>query len=319
MDQTTATAAIEVRQLFKHYGDFQAVAGLDFTVSTGRCTAFLGPNGAGKTSTIKTLYGKALADQRPETSIRVLGYDMPRQQLAVKSLTGVVPQDNSLDEELDIEANLFLYARFYGMKRKAAMARIDELLDFMELTEKRHNRVKELSGGMQRRLVIARALLNNPRLLILDEPTTGLDPQVRQLIWNKLRALMRDGVTILLTTHYMDEAWQIADDIIIMDKGRIVLQGSPRDLMAKHIEGFVLEVSEPDDLKADSPGAKTIGRYEAEGKMRRDGSAERALFYSDDETSLESLAQHLSPGSFMLRRTNLEDLFLKTTGRALND
>ena len=319
MTETNPAPAIEVRRLFKHYGDFEAVSGLDFQVIAGRCTAFLGPNGAGKTSTIKTLYGKARADQRPDTLIRVLGYDMPRAELAVKSLTGVVPQDNCLDEELDIESNLYLYSRFYGMKRAAARARITELLEFMELTEKRHNRVKELSGGMQRRLVIARALLNNPRLLILDEPTTGLDPQVRQLIWNKLRTLMREGVTILLTTHYMDEAWQIADDIIIMDKGKIVLQGPPQVLMAQQIETHVLEVLEPLALSVGQPAHQSLLRLEANGSLRRENSGDRSLLYSSAESTLESLAQELSPGSFLLRRTNLEDLFLKSTGRALND
>lgn len=319
MNDSTTAPAIEVRHLYKHYGDFEAVSGLNFSVAAGRCTAFLGPNGAGKTSTIKTLYGKATADHHPDTVIRVLGHLMPKAELAVKSLTGVVPQDNSLDEELDIESNLYLYARFYGMQRKAALSRIAELLDFMELTEKRHNRVKELSGGMQRRLVIARALLNNPRLLILDEPTTGLDPQVRQLIWNKLRALMRDGVTILLTTHYMDEAWQIADDIIIMDKGKIVLHGTPRELMATHIESHVLEVMEADSLADGKAGAQTLSKLEQAGQLRQENSGERILLYSSDEVSLETMAQHLNPGSFLLRRTNLEDLFLKTTGRALND
>ena len=319
MTETIAAPAIEVRRLFKHYGDFEAVAGLDFQVAAGRCTAFLGPNGAGKTSTIKTLYGKARADVRPDTLIRVLGYEMPRFELAVKSLTGVVPQDNSLDEELDIESNLYLYSRFYGMNRAAALARIAELLDFMELTEKRHNRVKELSGGMQRRLVIARALLNNPRLLILDEPTTGLDPQVRQLIWNKLRTLMKDGVTILLTTHYMDEAWQIADHIIIMDKGKIVLQGPPKTLMAQQIESHVLEVLEPASLAAGQAAHPALTRFEAVGSLRREVSGDRCLLYSSDEATLETMAQQLGPGTFQLRRTNLEDLFLKSTGRAMND
>lgn len=318
MTQNEGGAAVAVERLYKHYGDFQAVGGLDFTVRAGRCTAFLGPNGAGKTSTVKMLYGKSRPDPRPETRVRVLGHDMPRQELAVKSLTGVVPQDNCLDEELDVTANLYLYAKLNGLDKRAALARIEELLAFMELTEKRHHRVKELSGGMQRRLVIARALLNNPRLLILDEPTTGLDPQVRQMIWNKLRSLMREGVTILLTTHYMDEAWQIADEIIIMDKGAIVLQGAPRELMAAHIEPLVLEVHRAGALAAPAAAAR-LEAMAAAGQARLEGGEEHRLVYGGDEAELDGLARLLEPGSFLLRRSNLEDLFLKTTGRALHE
>ena len=307
--------AIEARHLFKHYGEIEAVHDLSFTVRSGRCTAFLGPNGAGKTTTIKTLYGKARADARPETEISVLGYSLPRQELEVKSLTGLVPQDNSLDEELNVEQNLIIYGRLNGMPRVRARTRIAELLAFMELTDKARSRVKELSGGMQRRLVIARSLLNSPRLLILDEPTTGLDPQVRHLIWDRLRSLMRDGVTILLTTHYMDEAFQLANEIIIMDKGRKVLQGEPRALLADHIEGYVMEVHDPRMLE--NLVARTLSLLE--DRVRREDSSERILLYSSDASALEAVGRALPPGAYLLRQTNLEDLFLKTTGRTLHE
>ena len=310
--------AIEVTHLSKSYGDLLAVDDLSFTVEAGRCTAFLGPNGAGKTTTIKTLYGKARADRRPGTRIRVLGFELPRQELEVKSLSGLVPQDDSLDEELDIEQNLSIYTRFYHMPRPRARQRIEELLVFMELTEKRHARVKELSGGMKRRLVIARALLNSPRLLILDEPTTGLDPHVRHLIWDRMHDLMREGVTILLTTHYMDEAFQLADDIIIMDRGARALQGPPQKLMADHMEPHVLEIHDPAALVEEEAGRR-LAELERDGSVRKNGSSSRTLLYARNGEVLGSFARILRPGSFLRRATNLEDLFLKITGRNLNE
>jgi lipooligosaccharide transport system ATP-binding protein len=246
---------------------------------------------------------------------------MPRQELAVKARTGLVPQDNSLDDELNVEQNLAIYARLYGMESHRAKARIAELLHFMELSEKAKNRVRELSGGMKRRLVIARALLNNPSLLILDEPTTGLDPQVRQLIWDKLRSLMRAGVTVLLTTHYMDEAWQIADHIIIMDKGHQVLSGAPRELMERHIEKQVLEIIHPAALAAASADAVRgrIDALAAAGLLRREESRERVLLYGNDLEALDGIARGLPAGSVLQRPSHLEDLFLKATGRSLNE
>jgi lipooligosaccharide transport system ATP-binding protein len=311
--------AIEVQGLNKHYGELAAVVDLDFTVPTGGCTAFLGPNGAGKTTAIKTLYGKARADTRPPACIRVFGLDMPRQELEVKSLTGVVPQEDALDEELDVQQNLSIFARFYHMPKARARERIGELLSFLELTEKRRSRVKELSGGMKRRLIIARALLNSPRLLILDEPTTGLDPQVRQLIWDRIRTLRRGGVTVLMTTHYMEEAFQLADDIIIMDKGKKVLEGAPHGLMADHIESHVLEVHDPSALIGNDSARRRVADGEAAGRVRSESSSSRTLLYASDRDELESLSRMLGPGSSLLRQTNLEDLFLKTTGRALNE
>ena len=311
--------AIEIEHLYKHYGDFEAVHDLSFSVPTGKCTAFLGPNGAGKTTTIKTLYGKAQPDRHPDTRISVLGFTLPGQELEAKARIGLVPQDNCLDEDLNVEQNLDIYARLYGMERPRIKPRIAELLDFLELSEKAKSRVKELSGGMQRRLVIARALLNNPELLILDEPTTGLDPQVRQLIWDKLRNLMRSGVTVLLTTHYMDEAWQIADEIIIMDKGKKVLQGQPQSLMANEIESWVMEILDPAVLDRVEPAARYIDRQASSGQLRRENSHERILLYSDDQGLLDSVARQLPAGSVLARPAHLEDLFLKATGRSLHE
>ncbi len=310
------TPAIRVVSLHKTYqNDIHAVKGLSFTVAAGSCFALLGPNGAGKTTTMKILYGKARPDPQGETVIEVLGFDPRRDELDIKVQTGVVPQDNALDEELDVMRNLLVYARLNGIRGRRAVERIDELLAFMELIDKRNASVRELSGGMKRRLAIARALLNNPRLLILDEPTTGLDPQVRHVIWDKLRSLMRSGVTVLVSTHYMDEAYQLADRILIMDHGEAVLEGHPASLMETHMERHVLEVT----------NAARASRVDAAldngngDDIRVERSAERALYYGNALAPLEDAARQLDFGEYVLRPANLEDLFLKTTGRQLNE
>lgn len=321
---------ISVEHLYKSYGSLKAVENLSFEVEASTCYAFLGPNGAGKSTMMRTLYAKAIPDPRPETRIRVLGFDPRSNQLEVKSRCGVVPQDNSLDVELNVEENLEIYGKLYGLPRRYTRERIDYLLEFMELTEKRKSRVRELSGGMQRRLIIARGLINNPALLILDEPTTGLDPQVRHVIWDKLRSLMREGVTILLTTHYMDEAFQISDKLLIMDKGHKVLEGHPATLLEEHMERHVLELFLPEleeeirDLvgaTAPGPGSDGDGRNGGNGGpgLRREASAQRVLYYANEAEALQRISQKLKPGQYFLRPANLEDLFLKTTGRHLNE
>jgi lipooligosaccharide transport system ATP-binding protein len=305
--------AIDVERIFKTYADgTAAVNDVSFCVPEGSCFGFLGPNGAGKTTLTKMLFGMVRRDPRSETRVSVLGFDPALEELAIKHLAGVVPQDDNLDSEVNVSANLFIYSKFYGLPGKEAHKRITELLDFMELSEKRKAKIKELSGGMKRRLVIARALLNKPRLLLLDEPTTGLDPQVRQLIWDKVRGLKRQGVTVLLTTHYMEEAYQIADTIVIMDKGRRVLEGAPRELLAKGIEAWVLEVLDPDSLSAFGEGPLGAG-------LRREDGASRSHFFSDHPEALRELAARLPSGNAHLRPTNLEDLFLRSTGRQLNE
>ena len=302
---------IEVSHLYKSYGSLTAVNDIGFAVPQASCYAFLGPNGAGKTTMMKTLYGKADPDEREETRINVLGFDPRHEELEVKARSGVVPQENSLDVELNVLQNLRIFSNFYGIPWRKAQDRVDYLLEFMELEDRRTAKVRELSGGMQRRLIIARALLNNPSLLILDEPTTGLDPQVRQLIWDKLRSLKRSGVTILLTTHYMDEAFQIADTVLIMDHGEKVLEGAPTQLLHENIESHVLELI---NVEAREQLESRI----ADSEVRTEGSRERVLYYSSDLQSLEQMSRALAPGDYHLRQVNLEDLFLKSTGRSLN-
>ena len=287
---------------------------VSFRIPEGTCFGFLGPNGAGKTTLMKMLYGMVRRDRKEETRVSVFGFDPVHDELAIKHLAGVVPQDNNLDAEVNVFANLFIYSKFYGLSARESRPRIAELLDFMELKEKSKAKVNDLSGGMKRRLVIARALLNRPRLLILDEPTTGLDPQVRQVIWNKVRSLKKEGVTVLLTTHYMEEAYQIADSIIIMDKGTRVIEGAPRELLSNGIESWVMEVLDPETMITE---AFPEGRP-GPGVRREDGDS-RAQFFSDHPEVLRELASRLPSGATHVRPTNLEDLFLHSTGRQLND
>jgi len=314
MFSSMPTNAIEVRSIFKTYADgTAAVDDVSFAVPEGTCFGFLGPNGAGKTTLMKMLFGMVRRDRRPETRVSVLGFDPARDELAIKHLSGVVPQDDNLDAEVNVGANLFIYSKFYGLPAGEARSRIAELLDFMELKEKAKARINDLSGGMKRRLVIARALMNRPRLLILDEPTTGLDPQVRQLIWDKVRALKREGVTVLLTTHYMEEAYQIADTVIIMDKGRRILEGEPHRLLDEGIEPWVLEILDKDGL-----GGSGCGDLLSPG-LRCEEGQNRTLFFADHPEALRELSTRFPSARAHLRPTNLEDLFLRSTGRQLND
>ena len=305
----TDEPVIDARNITKHYGTLTAVRDLSFTVRPGTCLGLLGPNGAGKTTMMKIIYGKG---RRSGGNLTVFGHDPGRRALAVKALTGVVPQEDSLDAELDVRSNMRLYARFYGIARQQADRRIDELLTFMELGDKAGSRIRELSGGMKRRLVIARALLGEPRLLILDEPTTGLDPQVRHLIWDRLHKLRAAGATILLTTHYMDEAYQLCDNLIIMDHGKAVLEGNPRELVEQGIERYALQVFDRDAGSAlhDRAGGKPV-RFEEAGGM--------LYAYAASLADLEELAGALTARDYVLRQTNLEDLFLRATGKGLND
>ncbi|MCK4514293.1 MAG: ATP-binding cassette domain-containing protein [Spirochaetaceae bacterium] len=303
---------IEVDHLYKSYADTKAVQDLSFRVTARRCHAFLGPNGAGKTTAMKVLYGKAKPNDHPETRINVFGYDPRLHELKIKTLSGVVPQEDNLDLELNVQQNLQIFSKFYNLSGAQAQRQIDCLLEFMELTEKRKSQVRELSGGMKRRLIIARSLLNNPSLLIMDEPTTGLDPQVRQLIWDKLRELMKGGVTILLSTHYMEEAYQIADVLTIMDRGRKIMEGAPGELLENEVEGHVLEVTDlehSDRFELAMDGAP----------FRKEQSSQRAIYYAADAGALERAAGRIPRESYIMRKSNLEDLFLRATGRHLNE
>jgi lipooligosaccharide transport system ATP-binding protein len=302
---------IRVEHVRKSYGETVAVDNMSFTVGPAVCFGLLGPNGAGKTTMMKMIYGKSQRDDCGASRISVFGYDPCRDELSIKFIAGVVPQDNNLDEELNVEQNLRVFSRFYALSRREAGSRIGRLLEFMELGEKRRARIRELSGGMQRRLIIARALLNDPRLLILDEPTTGLDPQVRHLIWDRIRSLKKQGLSILLTTHYMEEAFQICDSVLIMDKGKRMLEGEPRALVRDNIEQYVLEVINPD--------AAAGMRLEEAGGVRVDTSGGALRVHADTVDTLRSIAAPLEPGDYLVRHANLEDLFLKITGRQLHE
>ncbi|MBF0553971.1 MAG: ABC transporter ATP-binding protein [Nitrospirae bacterium] len=304
--------AISVRNVHKSYGKTKAVNGLSFVVSQAECFGLLGPNGAGKTTMMSMMYGKAERDSSPEGVIDVLGFDPQYNPLNVRHLLGVVPQDDNLDGELNVYQNLSLFAKFYGLSGSAAKTSIERLIETMELTDKKRSKIRELSGGMSRRLIIARALLNDPKILILDEPTTGLDPQVRHMIWDTLRLMKKNGITILLSTHYMEEAFQLCDNLIIMHKGEKVIEGRPRQLLDQSIEKYVLDIinKEHEDR---------IRGYLNSPSIRADISKETLHLYSNHIDALKEIACLLEPGDFFLRAANLEDLFIKATGRALDD
>ena len=261
---------------------------------------------------MKMIYGKCIRDKNQDDTVQVYGYDPLRDELAIKYLAGVVPQENNIDVELNVKENLLVYARFYRLIGKKAEERIRELVEFMELTDKMKAKIKELSGGMKRRLLIARALLHNPKLLILDEPTTGLDPQVRHLIWDKIRSLKKNGTTVLLTTHYMDEAFYLADTILIMNEGKKIMEGNPRVLLSENMEDFVLEVFDKSEV---TENEKLMNNT----RIRKEEMNDMCLLYSDSLETLKQLSSHISPGMNYLRQTNLEDLFLKMTGRQLSE
>jgi lipooligosaccharide transport system ATP-binding protein len=306
-----AEPVIVFDNVHKSYRETKAVDGVSFEVAPSICFGLLGRNGAGKSTIMRILYRKAERDRTPASRVSVFGFDPERDELAIKCRSGVVPQEDNLDEELDVSQNLHIFARLYGMTKAQAGKRIAELLDFMELGEKARANIRELSGGMKRRLVIVRALLNQPRLLILDEPTTGLDPQVRHTIWEKLRQLKRGGMTIMLTTHYMEEAFQLCDDVLILEKGKAVLRGHPKALLEQHIEPYVLELTDvglaPQVLALLPQG---VGRVEESNGLVR--------IYGREYPALAAAAEKLPPGDHHLRPSTLEDVFLKATGRRLD-
>jgi lipooligosaccharide transport system ATP-binding protein len=304
-------AIITTENISKSFGDVRAVRNLSFTVEPGTCFGLLGPNGAGKTTMMKMIYGKCLRVNDREGHLEVFGYDPRCNELEIKYNSGVVGQSNNLDEELNVLQNLMIYSRFYGIDKAEAKKRIEYLLDFLELPEKSGSKIRELSGGMKRRLVIARALINDPQLLILDEPTTGLDPQVRHLIWDKLTQLKKQGTTILMTTHYMEEAFRLSDTVLIMHKGEKIMEGSPQALLDQNIEKYVLEVD------ADESMSK-LKSNDALRRVRINNTNEITRLFSDDVDDLKMLADVLKPGQYHLREANLEDVFLKATGGTLS-
>jgi lipooligosaccharide transport system ATP-binding protein len=289
-----------------------AVDGIDFTLRRGEAFGFLGPNGAGKSSTMRMLSCVAPIDGG---SLRLFGLDAARHGSAIRARIGVVPQDDSLDGELTVRENLLLFGRYFGLRRAVIRERATYLLDFARLRDKGDERVEALSGGMRRRLTIARALINEPEILLLDEPTTGLDPQARHLLWERLYQLKSEGVTLVLTTHYMDEAEQLCDRLAIMDGGRFVAEGSPRELIDAHVTREVLE------LRFALGQQQAMAEKAAMSGARIEELPDRVLIYADDgEAALADLhAAGLAPATSLVRRSSLEDVFLKLTGRTLTD
>ncbi len=299
----------EVQHLHKRYGDAEVVKDLSFEIAPGECLGVIGPNGAGKTTTIRMCLGHTLPDGG---SIHALGWQMPHDAMAIKAQLGVVTQFDTLDPDFSCAENLLVYGRYFGMKDAAIWARIPQLLEFAALSHKANARPGELSGGMRRRLSLARALVNDPKLLLLDEPTTGLDPQARHLMWERLQVLLQQGKSILLTTHFMDEAERLCNRLLVLDHGKKIAEGTPRDLIAQHLEPDVVEVYGNGALSlVDGPLRELAARVEVSG--------ETVFFYTQDAGALlQALAAH--PHLRTLHRpANLEDLFLKLTGRQIRE
>ena len=295
--------------LVKRYGDSTVVDDLSFNIAPGECLGVIGPNGAGKTTTIRMCLGLTAPDAG---SITAFDMPMPQEALAIKALMGVVSQNDTLDPDFSCAENLLVYGRYFGMKTADIRARIPQLLEFASLTSKAGSKPGELSGGMKRRLSLARALVNDPKLLLLDEPTTGLDPQARHLMWERLQMLLQQGKSILLTTHFMDEAERLCSRLLVLDHGKKIAEGKPRDLIAQHLEPDVVEVYGAGALALqDAPLAKLAARVEVSG--------ETLFFYTQDaKPLLEALQAH--PQLRTLHRpANLEDLFLKLTGRQIRE
>jgi lipooligosaccharide transport system ATP-binding protein len=305
--------AVVASGLRKSYGERVAVDGIDFTVEPGVCFGFLGPNGAGKTTTMKMIYGLASLGGG---ELAVLGMDVVRERRAVKARLGVVPQETNLDGELTVRENLLFQAGYFGIDHEVAARRADELLEFSLLADRADERIWALSGGMKRRLLIARALVNEPDLVVLDEPTTGLDPQARLAVWRALDRLKRRGVTLLVTTHYMEEAARLCDRLVIMDEGKIVVEGRPQDLVLEHVGREVLELRlsedcDPGELLASLNG-RIAGHELAEDLLM--------IFATDAEELLRQLDERRFPHeSALVRRATLEDVFLRLTGRSLRE
>jgi lipooligosaccharide transport system ATP-binding protein len=303
---------VEAHGLTKRFGDFVAVDGVDFTIARGESFGFLGPNGAGKTSTMRMV---SCISPLSGGTLRVLGRDPETDGPAIRSRMGVVPQEDSLDLDLTVLDNLMIYGRYFDMPRKVIRQRAEQLLEFAQLTERSRDRVEPLSGGMKRRLTIARALISDPDLLILDEPTTGLDPQARHLLWDRLYRLKLQGVTLIITTHYMDEAEQLCDRLVVMDKGRFAAEGSPRQLIEQHSTKEVVE------LRFQPGQHEEMAPLVADLAERHEVLPDRILLYANDGDAVLATVQAkgLTPQSSLVRRSTLEDVFLRLTGRTLID
>jgi lipooligosaccharide transport system ATP-binding protein len=307
-----ADYVISARNLTKKYGQFTAVDGISFEVPAGESFGLLGPNGAGKSTTMKMIGG---VSRRSAGELAIMGLDPEDAGPEVRAHLGVVPQQDNLDEDLRVRDNLLVYGRYFGLPMSYLRPKVDELLEFAQLADKANARVDSLSGGMKRRLTIARSLVNDPKILLLDEPTTGLDPQARHILWDRLFRLKESGVTLILTTHYMDEAEQLCDRLVVVDKGRIMAEGPPARLIREHSTREVLELrfgSERNTTVA--PDLEGIGQ-------RLEPLPDRVLVYTDDgEAALEQVTDRgLRPVTSLVRRSSLEDVFLRLTGRSLID
>ena len=305
------TSLIHARGLVKRFGDLVAVDGIDFDVAKGEAFGFLGPNGAGKSSTMRMI---GCVSPPTGGTLRILGLDPVKDGPQIRGRLGVVPQQDTLDTELTVRENMIIYGRYFGLSRKECRVRAERLLEFVQLSERADDRVEPLSGGMKRRLTIARSLVNDPEVLLLDEPTTGLDPQARHAVWDRLFRLKQQGVTLVLTTHYMDEAEQLCDRLVVMDRGAIAEEGSPAELIQRLSSREVVELRFTHDVPK-------VDEHVFNGQVSRiEVLPDRLLLYTDDGDALVPIAhERLNPHSVLVRRSTLEDVFLRLTGRTLVD
>ena len=308
----TTERVVEARRLVKRFGEFEAVKGIDISIDRGESFGFLGPNGAGKTSTMRMV---SAVSQPSEGTITIFGLDPRTHGPDIRRRLGIVAQEDSLELELSVRLNLEMFGRYFDLPRRVVRERVDELLDFAQLTERANDKVDNLSGGMKRRLTIARGLINQPEILILDEPTTGLDPQARHLLWDRLYRLKREGVTLIITTHYMDEAEQLCDRLVVMDRGTIVAEGAPRTLIERFSTREVVELRFSTDDHEEFHGR--LSSFAERVEVLPD----RVLLYVNegDNTLKEIHAAGITPASSLVRRSSLEDVFLHLTGRTLTD
>src|SRR5450631_4495017 len=313
MTDSQPQALIHARGLVKKFGDFVAVDGIDLDVEQGEAFGFLGPNGAGKSSAMRMI---GCVSPPTAGTLRILGLDPRRDGPKIRARLGVVPQQHTLDLELTVRENLLIYGRYFGLSRTLTRERANELLEFVQLLDRADDKVEPLSGGMKRRLTIARSLINSPDVLLLDEPTTGLDPQARHVVWDRLFRLKHQGVTLVLTTHYMDEAEQLCDRLVVMDGGRIAAEGSPRELIERYSTPEVLELRF--DPAVHENAAEKLAAVPAQ---RREVLADRVLLYVEDgDAALAAVRElGLDPLTSLVRRSTLEDVFLRLTGRRLDD
>lgn len=308
----TRDYVLEAHDLVKRFGDFVAVKGIDVAIVRGESFGFLGPNGAGKTSTMRMI---SAVSQPTDGTISIFGLDPRTHGPEIRSRLGVVPQEDSLELELSVRHNLEMFGRYFDLPRKVIRERTTELLEFTQLSERANDKVDDLSGGMKRRLTIARGLINRPEILILDEPTTGLDPQARHLLWDRLYRLKREGVTLIITTHYMDEAEQLCDRLVVMDRGSIVAEGAPRELISQYSTREVVE------LRFATDDHEQFFDRLSQFADRTEVLPDRILLYvHDGDDTLRAVHEAgISPSSALVRRSSLEDVFLRLTGRTLTD